>query len=268
MFDWVTKKDLTYWVIFSALLWLLSSDFGDGDQALLDNWAFASTIVSIILAVLAIVYSYYQGFTAVDTTRKMEESAKKIVKVSDQLENKSLDKFFKDIENKIESLNHTLDERLDAKFTGFKELLNNDSQEYKGEIRNFYSKEEWKSLLHFHKDSNMLFIDFIILLCYEAYKQRVKLEFIELSHWIYKDKEPEPGVTEVQAGILSGFAMAFQYLGILIVEGNGVMEIEVLDFSSGLAEALEECIVDAEKINSKVLDGVTNFINDQVKNQI
>ncbi|KAA1039129.1 hypothetical protein ERX35_007905 [Macrococcus equipercicus] len=67
VFDKVTRKDMAYWVLILLLMLVavLSKKFGD-DNAINDTLNFAATVVSIILGVIAILY------TLMDSTGQKE----------------------------------------------------------------------------------------------------------------------------------------------------------------------------------------------------
>jgi hypothetical protein len=87
------SKDYNYWLFILVLLLVASStsQFGN-NTAVLNYVSFAGTITSIILAVVAIIYSFFQNFANTSLNQKLIESADKIEKVIN-----TVDESFEDI---------------------------------------------------------------------------------------------------------------------------------------------------------------------------
>ncbi|UPO88321.1 hypothetical protein [Niallia sp. Man26] len=82
--DWVEKKDLFYWIIIICLgaISLFTYDYS-GNKDAISHWGFAGTIVSIILAVVALIFTFYQTFSNNNSATIIEDAAKKIKKATD-----------------------------------------------------------------------------------------------------------------------------------------------------------------------------------------
>lgn len=80
---------------------LLSSDVGQVESLVLDNWTFAGTIVSIILAVIAILYTFDQSSTTVTSTKKLEESASRVETATKELENNNVKIVVSELEERL-----------------------------------------------------------------------------------------------------------------------------------------------------------------------
>lgn len=148
MFKWIEKKDLIYWLLFVVMIWLLTSNY----DVTLSKWSFAGTIISIILAVIAIIYSFDQSSTTLYSTRKLEESSQKIETVTQLLEKTSINKLFSNLEARIESLNQSFDENIKTNLIvhqkNMENILKNNITNVKiGNDIQILSKEQWKEFL-------------------------------------------------------------------------------------------------------------------------
>ncbi|MEK5173217.1 hypothetical protein NST63_08490 [Heyndrickxia sp. FSL W8-0496] len=264
MFKWVTKKDLGYWFAFTFVIWLLSSDYGKNNQPLLDNWAFASTVVSIILAVLAIVYSYYQGFTTMFSTKKLEESAEKIVEVSAKLEDNSINVLFENLEKKIESINHTLDEKVDSRFSGFEELISRKiGNDNSNDIEVVLSKEQWMDKIKIASSKTTPFFTLILLYLYLSYKNDKAIVVKDITNAITEKITIDANLLEdlhlSYKNMISGFYMALKMIGVFAAT-NELYEFKISHMQREFCEAMDEKI-EAHKDEESYLS-VLSFFED------
>ncbi|MED4782700.1 hypothetical protein [Brevibacillus choshinensis] len=83
----VTKKDLYYiiTILISIVIAVLTIRLGD-NQNVINYFGFAGTLVSIILAIVALIYAFYQSSTYESTSSKLDSSAKKIEEATQHLE--------------------------------------------------------------------------------------------------------------------------------------------------------------------------------------
>jgi hypothetical protein len=81
------KKDSYYIIaiLIGIIVVILAVKLGD-NQSVIDYFGFAGTLVSIILAVVAIIYSFYQSSTYENSSSKLEISANKIENVTQNLD--------------------------------------------------------------------------------------------------------------------------------------------------------------------------------------
>jgi hypothetical protein len=84
------SKDYNYWLFILVLLIvaLSTSQFGN-NASILNYVSFAGTITSIILAVIAIIYSFFQNFSNTSLNQKLIESADKIENTISNIDNAS-----------------------------------------------------------------------------------------------------------------------------------------------------------------------------------
>lgn len=90
--EMVEKKDLIYWLIIVSinLVWILTCRFGN-NSTVLNYFSFAATTVSIILAVIAIIYSFYVSAQSMTINDKLVFAADRIEGVTNILERTGLD---------------------------------------------------------------------------------------------------------------------------------------------------------------------------------
>ncbi|WP_313469271.1 hypothetical protein [Lysinibacillus sp.] len=89
--SWIKKKDLIYWLLIICLgtISLFTFRYKDATEVI-SHWGFAGTIVSIILAVIAIGFTLFQTLTSELSSEKIAKSAKKISIVTNKLDTQSL----------------------------------------------------------------------------------------------------------------------------------------------------------------------------------
>lgn len=79
-----TKKDLFYWVLGLAIYsYFITTKQLSKSKELVDYIGFAATILSIVLAIIAIIYSFIQTLTTDGAIEKLDKSAKRIEKITD-----------------------------------------------------------------------------------------------------------------------------------------------------------------------------------------
>lgn len=86
MKDFPNKRDFYYIVGFLiiAIVFVFSGRLAD-NTLFVDYVGFSGTIVSILLAVIAIIYSFYQSSTYENATHKLDTSANKIEEAATKL---------------------------------------------------------------------------------------------------------------------------------------------------------------------------------------
>lgn len=83
----ITKKDLGYWILILvlAIITILTWRLGDNPDVI-GYLGFGGTIASILLAVVALIYSFFQTAASGNTTAILEDSAERIEVVTKSLE--------------------------------------------------------------------------------------------------------------------------------------------------------------------------------------
>ncbi|MGR5904429.1 hypothetical protein ACT7DI_01225 [Bacillus paranthracis] len=104
--DWVQKKDLIYWLVIVMVCAISHYTYKYKDSGeLISHWSFGGTIVSIILAIIAIVYTFYDNFTSKSSAQQLENSAGKIRDITEKLDSSHL----VNSSNKIEEISVQLE---------------------------------------------------------------------------------------------------------------------------------------------------------------
>lgn len=85
--SWITKKDILYWLLIFCLgaISLLTYQYRASSEVI-SHWGFAGTIVSIILAVVAIGFTLFQTLSSDLSSEKIAISAERIEKASVELD--------------------------------------------------------------------------------------------------------------------------------------------------------------------------------------
>ncbi|MEK5332002.1 hypothetical protein [Lysinibacillus sp. FSL W8-0992] len=88
---WIKKKDILYWLLLFCLgaISLFTYQYS-GDKNVISHWGFAGTIVSIILAVVAIGFTLFQTLSSNLSSEKIAEAAFRIESVSKNLDYKRI----------------------------------------------------------------------------------------------------------------------------------------------------------------------------------
>lgn len=118
--SWITKKDILYWLLIFCLgiISLLTYQYRASSEVI-SHWGFAGTIVSIILAVVAIGFTLFQTLSSDLSSEKIAISAERIEKASVELDTNKIveagniittvadeiSNHYINLENKLENLN-------------------------------------------------------------------------------------------------------------------------------------------------------------------
>ncbi len=132
--EWVEKKDLAYWLIIIILFAVSTYTYKySTNENVIAHWGFAGTIVSIILAIIAIVYTFFDNFTSKSSHQKLEESADKIKNITKKLDSNNLVDSSNKIEEiglKLEAITSKMDKQLESINNGINEMQNNTNQNF------------------------------------------------------------------------------------------------------------------------------------------
>ncbi|MEI7013452.1 hypothetical protein [Leptospira licerasiae] len=152
-FDYITKKDLTYWLIVISILLVQSMTirFGSNDK-LLDYLGFASTLISIVLSLLAIIYTFFQNFYQSSTVENLNKTSFDIRESA-----ASLNSVSEIIRKSSQALHDGIDDRMER----FNKKIENSTQEFEQIIvKNF--TENSKDPIESNKDGKNIKIDKLI----------------------------------------------------------------------------------------------------------
>lgn len=102
--DLVTKKDYFYWItglcIF-IILWISTDLYKDKDFS--QYLSFAGTVTSILLGLVAIVYSYFQNYDSARSRDSLENTSKKLDDITVSLESSVRE--VKDLSENLNTIN-------------------------------------------------------------------------------------------------------------------------------------------------------------------
>ena len=243
--EWIEKKDLFYWILIILLLWLLSSDYGKNNPLVLDNWTFTGTIVSIILAILAIVYTYAQNSTTLMTTNKLSESAEKIEEVTRKIEDTSIDVLFTQLESKVNEIISVIDTSLKEEMDKHKDFLNEfmKSKNFKSPFEDSFeimSEEQWnKYIEEINKDNSL--ISELLYHIYIKNKKNLSYNYYHYANWIVNNTEgvnDKDGFSSFIATILNGAQYVLESLNVFTTEDLD-SKLTVKEVSPALMSSIE-----------------------------
>lgn len=285
----VTMKDLVYWIIMLILLniFIITGRLSD-NTTVLSYISFSGTLISIILAVIAIIYSYFQSSSFENMKTKLDDSVEKIQSATNDLEsisqlseltNKvsdSICNFEHNISNSLQGIEKYIDELSFAIDTGISNL----SQEVGGKVSNVHSSiEEYnrniKDLILKKKPSisvssdEEVFYEFsllesgvfdrtiIILYSFYLLQNQPEKDLHDVSHWLYdngfsfseQDDTEELG-KEKTYSYYFGMLEVYFNLGVFEVDDNA----KINNFDNLLLSELQNRIAENEDINSNVLN--------------
>lgn len=264
MFKWIEKKDLIYWLLFVLMIWLLTSNY----DVTLSKWSFAGTIISIILAVIAIIYSFDQSSTTLYSTRKLEESSNKIEKVTKLLETTSINDLFSKLETRIESLNQSFDENIKNNLSiyqkNIEDILEKNLTHNIGNDIQILTEVEWKNFI---KDSlkdkfnNTGVTTLILIYSYLSFKKNKNLNFKALANLVnsslthQSDVIGEKFVKNLE-GLFDGCFLAFAGLNVFSVKASDFKKITAT--SSTFTAAMESLL--SELPENNLIKALSEFI--------
>lgn len=225
------------WIIGILLITnVLIFTFKFGSNEKLTNYiSFAGTLISIVLAILAIIYSYYQNSTYENSTTKLNESANNIKELTEKVEN-SINVLTEKIEktNNLDTTIKTISTVLDTvrdmasdiqqqhqitnkKIENFGNNLINLSRPMNNkdtDINITYTKEQ---LYIIAKDSSyeVLSLFYYISKCYKNNKYINMTDFTKMMYNNFKDSEEM-----ALRGIFAGYLNAFHTFNILTLDIN------------------------------------------------
>lgn len=115
----ISKKDLFYWLIYCiSISIILATNQLHQNLNIVNYIGFAGTLISIILAVVAIIYSFFQNFTYSNVNNQLVETSEKIEELINSLKDTSENYSKKNEELIINYDNYTnsLHQMIESKF--------------------------------------------------------------------------------------------------------------------------------------------------------
>ncbi|PFJ00314.1 hypothetical protein [Priestia megaterium] len=272
-----TKKDMTYWIIILILFIVGSFTFYYGsNKSMVSHIGFGGTIVSILLAVIAIIYSFYQSSTYESTTYKLDTSAQKIEEATTQLSDVSeikvvLESFKDEVKEINESIidlkeiSNTIGNGVDSMKESFEDTRKTIYESVTPNSQGYAVVEEREFSIEFFKKTlegggNLPL--FTLMLCNQAFENDIKK--VNLAKWnkryITRNnveyaaeayRELANGFRNVQLGFLSAFSGA----GFLDVQFVKEGFIQINHINGNLSKAIVNTVASLsnEKIEDKSL---------------
>lgn len=169
----ISRWHYFYWIVIliGIIVFILTRDLGK-NQNVINYFGFGGTLVSIILGLVAIFYSIYQGSSSVVSTEKLVKSAKNVEKVTKELKDLDISIIHKKLEE-LKNSHRSIENKLDSTSVEFKKLSKNLHKENGinesiNDVKFKYTQEEFFSILN---SSGVILIGTIILyLCYSKQK--------------------------------------------------------------------------------------------------
>ncbi|MDY0406598.1 hypothetical protein P5G51_015605 [Virgibacillus sp. 179-BFC.A HS] len=166
--EYITKKDMFYWIIFLTLIVILSFVWKvSDDSTLVNQFSLVGSVSSILLALIAIGYAFFQANDAGNENKLMLQTLNNIRNEVEQL--KDVNDSLKQVENEffsfkrstetnnekiIESLENLKDSiNIDPIFNIIEEKYGNIDEITRKQIRESYNKEFEEKLMDLKKNS-------------------------------------------------------------------------------------------------------------------
>jgi len=116
--SWIEVKDLLYWLLMICLgsISLFTYQYRENSEVI-DHWGFAGTIISIILAVVAIGFTLFQTLSSNLSSEKIAVSADKIEQATLNLDSKTLSessRIINEAADLLKSKIYIIEEKLDT----------------------------------------------------------------------------------------------------------------------------------------------------------
>ncbi|MYL71760.1 hypothetical protein GLW00_12910 [Halobacillus litoralis] len=235
------KLHLKYGVGIAALFVINAFTFNLADDDKIVNYiGFAGTITSILLAVVAIIYSFFQSQGFANTQSKLDDSADKIENITNELKDVT---DYKDFINQIDTRLNTFDKQLNTfeelhpKFDSMREeiyeridsltriLESSETEpnfqplptekENKEIVKANYTQEYLEKFLSSFSNIDVLYI--IAVRKHHSKKQALRLgEYVVfVNYYILNEKNDD-----LLSGRFNGIALTLNSMGVLIINQN------------------------------------------------
>lgn len=133
----IETKDLLYWLLFIIIFSVLNFTYSYKNQTdIISHWSFAGTIISIILAIIAILFTLYQTVSGDLSSQKINQAVETLENLTNIIDTKSLQDSAENmkkasvlLENHVEDISKQfkgIQERLESTEIGFEKSNNNE----------------------------------------------------------------------------------------------------------------------------------------------
>lgn len=242
--NWIEKKDLLYWLIIICLgtISIFTFKYREASEVI-DHWGFAGTIISIILAVLAIIYTYYQSATTVDSTKRLERSTKKVHKATTrveeatkELESNNVKQIVLELEEKIKfiilEMKNELNKEINSNFSSLSDLIFNNTEDTSNDNKLELKGVDWKGYFDKNIIQKLSMEGLVFIYIYYIYRYNKHFSMDDTKKFMknmgYLEEELEAG-----SYIILGEMRTFRSLNIInyVAEGKDSIKITKLDDS-------------------------------------
>lgn len=253
--NWIKKKDLLYWLIIICLgaISVFSFKYRKADE-MIDHWGFAGTIVSIILAVLAIIYTYYQSATTVDSTKRLEKSAKKVQRATTKVEEATKELENSNIDSLVTSLESRITELINNVQVGIGDKLSDHQNEIKGMFETRWpqkalfdnsliklTKAQWEGYVSENVSENTYIEGIVLIHIFYKHKFNLKYNINQITNWLVEFSDIDREERKEYYFAISGILSVYRSLGIFDYDDSNE-KLVVNYFPKELSEAMEERI--------------------------
>ncbi|MCF7620923.1 MULTISPECIES: hypothetical protein [Bacillaceae] len=258
MKNFPNKRDFFYIVGFLviAIIFIISGRLSDNTNVV-DYVGFAGTIVSILLAVIAIIYSFYQSSTYENSTQKLDITASKIEQITNELSEvahisgniKSLKETVDTINNIVKNIEENLYDDINKKpeeTTFNKHNLSNEDKNIEG----FHHNKQF-----FESVANNLTVlaSIVVVWIQKSHKLEVNFNIKECTSYFLESVmlEKEKNNTRYigMENAINGLLIAYEHLDFFELDKVIDGEFEVLRFNEIFSE-----VIDEEKTDMSLLE--------------
>lgn len=118
------KKDLYYiiGILIAVIICILSVRLSD-NTSVVDYFGFAGNLVGIVLAIVALIYSFYQNVVYGSVNQKLEQSAKQIEDATYKLNNlENIELTMSNLHTSTSQLENKIESTMGSIYTGYEQL--------------------------------------------------------------------------------------------------------------------------------------------------
>jgi hypothetical protein len=249
------KKDMWYWILILILFIIGSFTYYYGsNKNVISHIGFGGTIVSILLALIAIIYSFYQSSTYENAIHKLDSSAKKIEESTTKLSHVSeieimMREFKEEVSSLQENLNVVKDTvgKVDDGITLMKQTFGENisvNSPSNGNFEEIFTQEYLDNFVQTTSKISLLLLLEAKNACEEG--REMVLDKITKRFIKYVNKNDNPDEVSVQRFVNAAIGMISVY--------------KQLGFFQISERTLNTCKI--EKINSKLLKSIVNVENE------
>ena len=246
MRDFPNKRDFFYIVSFLIILMIgvVSGRLSDNANVV-DYVGFAGTIVSILLAVIAIIYSFYQSSTYENSTQKLDITANKIEQITNELSKVAeISGNLKETVDKINNIVTNIEENLYEDINQKPQTNFSFSHETKSHETNSNNEFNYDKFYFENVASNLTVLASIVIVWIQkSHKNNVSFNIKDCTRYFIEDMMNE-GHNQLRfLGIenaINGLLIAYEHLFFFKLNKLNEDEFQVQDFNKHFTEVIEE----------------------------